>query len=187
MIYLRLFYEFLKIGLFTVGGGLATLPFLQDLAERTHWFDVAFITDMIAISESTPGPIGINMATYVGYSVGNVLGGIVATLGEIIPSLIIVSLVSKFLTTFKNNKNIDNAFYGIRPTVTALITAAGLEVFNIAIINMNLLSKGIFERIDLIKVLLFVTIFYLIRKFNKHPIVYIGISAFVGIVFKFAG
>ena len=187
MIYLKLFYEFLKIGLFTVGGGLATLPFLQDLAARTNWFSASFITDMIAISESTPGPIGINMATYVGYNVGNVLGGIIATLGEIIPSIIIVSLVSKFLTTFRNNKNLDSAFYGIRPTVTALITAAGLEVFNIAIININLLSKGIFEKIDLIKVLLFITIFYLIRKYNKHPVVYIAISAFVGIIFKFAG
>lgn len=186
MIYLKLFYEFFKIGLFTVGGGLATLPFLQDLAERTNWFSVSFITDMIAISESTPGPIGINMATYVGYSVGNVWGGIIATIAEIVPSIIIVSLVSKFLSTFKNNKNINNAFYGIRPTVIALITAAGLELFNNVIINFDSFVKGVLDKADLLKFLLFIAIFYLVHKFNKHPIVYIAISALVGIIFNFA-
>lgn len=184
MIYLKLFCEFFKIGLFTIGGGLATLPLLKDLSERTNWFSTSLITDMIAISESTPGPIGINMATYIGYTVGNIWGGIIATIGEIIPSIIIVSLVSKFLTSFQKNKKINNAFYGIRPTVTALITAAGLEVFNISVINMNLFFKGIFEIIDLIKILLFIGIFYFIKKYNKHPIIYIAISALVGIIFK---
>ena len=94
MIYLKLFWEFLQIGLFAVGGGMATLPFLQRLSASTGWFSQALITDMIAISESTPGPIGINMATYVGFSVAGVLGGIVATMGEIIPSIIIVCIVS---------------------------------------------------------------------------------------------
>ena len=90
MIYLQLFWEFLKIGLFAVGGGMATLPFLRELGVRTGWFTQDLITDMIAISESTPGPIGINMATYVGCNIAGLLGGFIATMGELIPSLIIV-------------------------------------------------------------------------------------------------
>ena len=95
MILLQLFIEFFKIGLFAVGGGMATIPFLQELSQRTGWFSERFITDMIAISESTPGPIGINMATYVGFNLAGVAGGIVATLGTIIPAIVIITLVSK--------------------------------------------------------------------------------------------
>lgn len=96
MIYLQLFYEFFKIGLFAVGGGMATLPFLQALSQKTGWFTTDFITQMIAISESTPGPIGINMATYVGFNLTGVWGGIVATIGTILPAIIIVSIVSRY-------------------------------------------------------------------------------------------
>ena len=101
MIYLQLFWEFLKIGLFAVGGGMATLPFLQDLAEKTGWYSQSLITDMIAISESTPGPIGINMATYVGCNVAGFLGGVVATMGEILPAIVIVVTVSRYLEKFR--------------------------------------------------------------------------------------
>ena len=97
MIYLKLFWEFFKIGLFAVGGGMATLPFLQELSVRTGWFPQSLITDMIAVSESTPGPIGINMATYVGCNIAGLPGGIIATLGEVLPSVIIVIIVSKYL------------------------------------------------------------------------------------------
>ena len=93
MIYLQLFWEFLKVGLFTVGGGLASLPFLYDISDRTGWYTHAQLADMIAISESTPGPIGINMATYVGFTSAGILGSVLATLGFIIPSIIIVSIV----------------------------------------------------------------------------------------------
>ena len=115
MIYLQLFWEFLKIGLFAVGGGMATLPFLQDLAESTGWYSQSLITDMIAISESTPGPIGINMATYVGCNVAGFFGGVVATMGEILPSIVIVVLISKSLDRFRGSKLVDSAFYGLRP------------------------------------------------------------------------
>ena len=183
MIYLKLFYEFFKIGLFSIGGGLATIPFLQDLAERTGWYDVSFITDMIAISESTPGPIGINMATYVGNTVVGNIGGIIATIGEILPSLIIVILVSKFLSNFKQNEKINHAFYGIRPTVTALIATACIEVFKVAILNYELIETvGIFKSIDFIKLILFILIFISIRKFKKHPVIYIFISGLIGII-----
>ena len=128
MIYLQLFWEFAKIGLFAVGGGMATLPFLERLSERTGWFDAALITDMVAISESTPGPIGINMATYVGCEIAGVLGGIVATVGLVAPALIVVIIVSKYLEKFRGNTVVDNMFYGLRPAVTGLIAAAGIGV-----------------------------------------------------------
>ncbi|WVP62253.1 chromate transporter [[Clostridium] symbiosum] len=131
MIFINLFLEFFKIGLFAIGGGMATIPFLQQLSLNTGWFPMELITDMIAISESTPGPIGINMATYVGYNIAGIAGGITATLGEILPAMIIVTLVSKSLEKFSNNRQIDNIFYGLRPAVTGLIAAAGFDVFKI--------------------------------------------------------
>jgi len=115
MIYLKLYYEFLKIGLFAVGGGLATLPFLYSLGDLTGWFSSIDIANMLAISESTPGPIGINMSTYVGYNVAGYFGGIVATLGLVTPSILIIILISHFLDKFKENKFVNDAFYGIRP------------------------------------------------------------------------
>ena len=97
MIYLQLFYQFFKTGLFAVGGGLATLPFLYEMANTTRWFSHADVADMIAISESTPGAIGINMSTYSGFLAGGVLGGVVATLGLACPSVIIIIIISRIL------------------------------------------------------------------------------------------
>ena len=111
MIYLQLAWEFMQIGLFAIGGGMATLPFLQRLGEHSGWFDGRLITDMIAISESTPGPIGINMATYVGYNTAGVLGGVAATLAEILPSVVIVIMVSKSLERFSSSKYVGYIFY----------------------------------------------------------------------------
>ena len=90
MIYLQLFYEFFKIGLFAIGGGLATLPFLYNLSDKTAWFTHAQLADMIAVSESTPGAIGVNMATYVGYQTVGFFGGVIATIGLVFPSIIII-------------------------------------------------------------------------------------------------
>ena len=112
MIYLELFLEFLKVGFFTVGGGLASLPFLEDMAEKTGWFTTAQLADMIAISESTPGPIGINMATYVGFTTAGIGGAVLASLGFIVPALIIAGTVSRFLKKFSENKFVKGAFYG---------------------------------------------------------------------------
>ncbi len=96
MIYLRLFYEFFKAGLFSIGGGLATLPFLYDISDTTGWFTHGQLADMLAISESTPGPIGINMATYVGFTTGGVPGAVIATVGIITPSIIVILLIARF-------------------------------------------------------------------------------------------
>ena len=187
MIYLRLFYEFFKIGLFAVGGGMATLPFLQRLGESTGWFDNQFITDMVAISESTPGPIGINMATYVGYNVAGFWGGFVATMGEILPCIIIVIIFSKFLTKLKGNKYMDYAFYGMRPAVTGLIAAAAVSVMQVAVFNTELFKQtgSLIDLADPKKIIWFALVFWAIRKFKKHPVMYIAVSAVIGIVLAF--
>ena len=187
MIYLQLFWEFLKIGLFAVGGGMATLPFLQDLAVKTGWYSQSLITDMIAISESTPGPIGINMATYVGCNVAGFLGGIVATMGEVIPSVIIVVLISKSLARFRSSKIVGDMFYGLRPAVTGLIAAAGLGVVQVSMIHLELFRQtGAFgDLFDLKKIVLFVAAFIGIKKLKWHPVAFIAISAVIGIVLKF--
>ena len=102
MIYLRLFVEFFLTGLFAVGGGMATIPFLESMSERTGWFTSGQLADMIAVSESTPGPIGVNMATYVGFLTADIPGGIIATLGLVTPSVIVILIVAAFLKSFRS-------------------------------------------------------------------------------------
>ena len=128
MIYLQLFFEFAKIGLFNFGGGMAALPFLQDLSMRTCWYTFEEMANFIAISESTPGPMAINMATYVGFTVGGVPGAVIATLGEITPSIIVILIVAAMLKKFRDSKYVNNAFYGLRPASTGLIGAACVSV-----------------------------------------------------------
>ena len=187
MIYLQLFWEFLKIGLFAVGGGMATLPFLQDLAAKTGWYSQSLITDMIAISESTPGPIGINMATYVGCNVAGFLGGVVATMGEILPAIVIVVTVSRYLEKFRGSKLVDAAFYGLRPAVTGLIAAAGISVVQVAMFHFDLYRQTgvLMDAFDLKKIVFFVVAFAAIKKFKLHPVVYIACAAVVGILLSF--
>lgn len=184
MILLRLFFEFAKTGLFAVGGGLATIPFLQDLGARTGWFSAADLSTMIAVSESTPGPIGVNMATYVGFLTGGVPGAVTATVGLIAPSVIVILIVAAFLQAFRDSKYVAGAFYGLRPASTALITAAGLVVVR----ETFWLTGGVlfWQGIVLAAVLLVLTRWVKQTK-NWHPIVFIGLSALVGVVFRFAG
>ena len=181
MIYLILFLEFFKVGLFTIGGGLASLPFLYELAEKYTWITKPMIADMIAISQSTPGPIGINMATYVGFKSGGILGGIIATFAIVLPSFIIIIIIANFLNKFKNSKLVDGAFKGLRPVVTGLIAVAWFEIIKISIINVNNLFDVV---INLKALIVFLAILLLTKKFDKHPIVFIGIGALVGIIFK---
>ena len=187
MIYLSLFWEFLKIGLFAVGGGMATLPFLRELSVRTGWFSQDLITDMIAISESTPGPIGINMATYVGCNIAGLFGGFIATMGELLPSVIIVIIISKSLERFRNAKAVGDDFYGLRPAVTGLIAAAGISVAQVAMLQLELYKEtnSLLNLMDWKKLLLFAVMFIGIRKLKWHPVVYIAISAVVGLIFAF--
>ena len=193
MIYLQLFFEFFKTGLFAVGGGMATLPFLYDMADKTNWFTSAQLADMIAVSESTPGPIGVNMATYVGYTTAGIWGGLVATLALVMPSVIIIVIISSFLKSFRENKYVDAAFYGLRPASTGLIAGAGMTVVTITLIQIDLFkSSG--NIIDLFnwKSLILAIIIYLLTNHVKqtkklHPVFFIAGSAIVGMLFGFAG
>ena len=187
MIYLQLFWEFLKIGLFAVGGGMATLPFLQDLAESTGWYSQSLITDMIAISESTPGAIGINMATYAGYITEGVIGGIMATLALACPSIIVIILISKFLDRFKDSPVVQGIFKGLRPASTGLIAAAGLGVAKLALLNLDVYEAtgNLTDILDLPSIAYAVIIFVCMRKFKLHTLLCIGISAVVGIAVGF--
>lgn len=183
MIYIRLFLEFCKVGLFAVGGGLATIPFLSDLGSRTGWFTSGQLADMIAISESTPGPIGINMATYAGYTAAGVPGGIVSTLGLVFPSLIIILIIASFLNKFRESRIVDNVFYGLRAASVALITAALLQVANIALMNHTMdngTTQMFYWPAIILAAVVFVCFSYSPLK-KIHPIFFIAFSAVVGI------
>ena len=183
MIYLRLFYEFFKAGLFAVGGGLATLPFLSRMADTTGWFTHSQLADMVAVSESTPGPIGVNMATYVGFLTAGIPGAVIATLGLVAPSVIIILLIAAFLRNFRENRLVDGAFQCLRPASTGLIIASGLSVAMVALVNGAGTGPD-WKALVLAAVLLVVT--RGIPKTKKlHPIVWIGLSALAGIVFQF--
>lgn len=191
MILLRLFWEFFKTGLFAVGGGMATLPFLYDMSARTGWFTEARLADMVAVSESTPGPIGVNMATYVGFETAGVPGAVTATLGLICPSIIIIILIARVLKQFRESKTVDAVFYGLRPCSIALIAAAGLLVARVTFLNPDALANGVdlagllrWKELILAAVLVVMTRF--VKPLKKlHPVVFIALSAAVGILFAF--
>ncbi len=208
-VYLRLFWEFFKTGLFAVGGGMATLPFLHDIGESTGWYTQADLMNMLAVSESTPGPIGINMATYVGFTVGSshggtagaILGALVATLGEVTPSIVVILIVAAMLKKFRDSRYVNNAFYGLRPASTGLIGAACvavvLEVLTHVvslgtseggIVNRYALDGSLFDwrGLALAAVLLVLTNWVKPTK-KLHPIVFIVLSAVAGVAFHFAG
>ena len=193
MILLQLFWEFFKTGLFAVGGGMATVPFLAEMAERTGWFTQAMLADMIAVGESTPGPIGVNTATYVGYTVAGLPGGLIATLGLITPSFLIILIVAAFLKAFRDNKYVERVFYGIRPASVGMIGAACAALLRLCLVDTAALAAGGTLR-DLLNwkgLALFFVIWLLsgfVRRTKKlHPVIFIAASAAVGIVFRFAG
>ena len=186
MILLRLFFEFAKVGLFAVGGGLATIPFLQTMGEVTGWFTNEQLTTMIAVSESTPGPIGVNMATYVGFETAGIFGSVIATLGLITPSVIVIIIVAGFLQKFRDSKTVNAVFYGLRPASTALVTSAGLSVAMSIFVVVGGATEHTFS-LNWTAVALAVVVF-LVMKFTKlkklHPIVFIGASALIGVLLK---
>lgn len=190
MIYLQLFWEFFKTGLFAVGGGMATLPFLYEMSDKFKWFTHAELVDMIAVSESTPGPIGVNMATYVGFETAGVLGSIIATLGLITPSIIVILIIAQFLKAFGDNKYVNAAFYGLRPASTGLIAAAGIGVLDAVLLNRELFAEtgkilDLFSPSALILALVIFALTNYVPKVKKlHPIAFVALAAVVGIVFK---
>ncbi len=198
-LYLRLYWEFFKTGLFAIGGGMATLPFLKDIGATTGWFSQTDLMNMLAVSESTPGPVGINMATYVGYTVGGVPGAIVATIGEVTPSIIVILIVAAMLAKFRDSQYVANAFYGLRPASTGLIGAACAGVMLQVIAGITSASQedsilmkfswdgAISWRGIILALVLLVFTRYIKKTKDLHPIVFIGVSAVIGVVFHFAG
>jgi len=189
VILLRLYFEFFKTGLFAVGGGLATIPFLRDISAATGWFTDTDLTTMIAVSESTPGPIGVNMATYVGFQTAGVPGSVIATLGLITPSILIILIIAGFLNKFRQSRAVDAVFKGLRPASTALIAAAGLSVALSVLVNVGMDSAAMGHTfgIDWLSLAIAVGVFFAMRvkKLKKlHPIVFIGISAVLGVIFQ---
>ena len=175
MIILRLFAEFFLVGLLAFGGGMATVPFLQDLSERTGWFTAAQLGDMIAISEATPGPIGVNLATYTGFKTAGISGVIAATFGIVAPSVIIILIITKVLQKFRDNRDVDSAFYGLRPASCALICTSAVMLLRSA------LFPSTFDWRALVLLALLIPP---VLKTKIHPLVFLGISAVVGIAIK---
>ena len=196
MIFLRLFIEFFKIGLFSVGGGMATLPFLYELSETTGWFTASDLANMVAVGESTPGPIGVNMATYVGFTTGgltelgfagSLLGAVIATLGLITPSIIIILIIAGFLKKFSENRYVTSAFYGIRPASVALVVSALILLCKTVFLNLpeRFSDFSFGNSVNWISLALGIVIFLAATRFKKiHPIIFIGVGAVVGTIFS---
>ena len=189
MILLRLFFEFFKTGLFAVGGGLATIPFLQSMGESTGWFTNEQLTTMIAVSESTPGPMGVNMATYVGFTAAGLPGAVVATLGLATPSVIVIILIAGFLQKFRQSETVQAVFAGLRPASTALIAAAGLNVALSVFVAVGgaegMLGHTFSLRWELLALSGAIFLAMRIPKLKKlHPIVFSAAAAAVGVIFR---
>lgn len=170
MIYLQLFLEFFHIGLFSFGGGYATLPFLYHIAETRGWYTTKQLTDMIAVSSVTPGPVGVNVATFAGYTTSGILGALVATSSVILPSLIIVIIISKLLEQFKHNKYVKSVIYSIKPAGCGLLGAVAVDMF-----LTDLSLEGIV-------LLLILFGFSLFKK--RDPLFYLGFSAIAGLLIR---
>lgn len=179
MLYLELFAAFFKIGLFAIGGGLATLPFLQELARTKDWISMEDVSNMVALSEATPGPLGVNMSTYAGFLQSGVPGAIVASLSLVLPSLLIILIVSRVLDQFRDSQLVKTLFYGLRPASAALIAAAGWEVAKITFFALD------FSAFFWKNALLAIGIFILLQKTKWHPVIFIAASAVIGILFQF--
>ena len=175
---LTLFLEFMYIGIFAVGGGLAAIPFLVRMSENyPEWFSLSMLADMIAVSEATPGPIGINMATYIGYTVEGIPGAILTSIAVTLPAFILLIIISPTLTKYRNSRLVDAVFRGLRPAVTGLIFAAGVVLLEIVFIT----DTGV----DVLSFMLFVVVFICTQlpEIKKlHPVAYIGIAALIGVI-----
>lgn len=177
MIFLRLFWEFFKTGLFAIGGGMATVPFLFDISARTGWFTAAELANMIAVSESTPGPIGINMATYVGFETAGILGGIVATIGLVTPSVVIIVIIARLLARFADSPVVKTVFKYLRPAVIGLLCFALWQLLPLTFLGDD-------RNILVLPVIAFAVLLFCMLKWKKvHPIAWIGAGALFGILF----
>ena len=192
MTYLNLFIEFFKTGLFSIGGGLATIPFLNSIADRYDWFDRIFLSNIIAVAESTPGPIGVNVATYAGFTAGasdggiinGVLGGIVSTCSLVLPSFLVIMIVAKLFESFKENKLVKNAFYGVRPATAGMVASVTVGIIKTAVLGNVKLSQISVSAIDVRLIIMFAVLLVLTNKVKLHPIVYIAVAGLAGALMK---
>jgi chromate transporter len=177
---LLLFAEFFKVGLFSVGGGLATLPFLYQLADNYGWFTHETIANMVAVAESTPGAIGVNMATYAGFQYAGVPGSVTATLGLIMPSIIVIIIVTRILSAFKESSLAVSVFSGLRPAAAGLVAAAGFGVMKLSLYNGE--APVWYGLLRWREGAVFAALFFFIHVFRKHPVVYIAAAGLAGVV-----
>lgn len=181
MIYIKLLLTFLKIGAFTFGGGYAMLPFIQEAVLNNNWLSATEIVDFIAVSESTPGPFAVNIATYVGKQTAGILGAACATCGVVLPSFIIILIIAKCFEKFKNNKIIKGLLFGLKPAVVGMIGAAILSVGETALFPIGFSLTAITDYSFLCALLILAISLFLIFKKKLHPIFIILLSAVLGI------
>jgi chromate transporter len=177
-----LYAEFFKIGLFSIGGGLATLPFLFDLAARCEWLSPERLGDFLAIAQSAPGAMGVNMAVQSGFAAAGIPGAVIAPLGLVSVPVIVIIVVARMLARFKENRAVGAVFSGLRPAAAGLIGAAGFGVWKLSLYNGA--APVWYEALRPREALLFVVLFALIWKFKKHPVVYIAAAGIAGVVFQ---
>jgi chromate transporter len=180
MIFLTLFWEFFKIGLFSIGGGLATLPFLYKLAEVYPWLPADLIPDLVAAAQFSSGAIGVNMAIYAGFRCAGAAGGVIAALGLVCPSIIIIIVVARMFASFKENRTVKAVFSGLRPAAAGLLAAAGLSVVRASLYNADASSLAGLVRWR--ECVLFAALFFAIHRFKKHPAIYIAAAGLTGII-----
>ena len=186
--FLLMCYEFFKTGLFAIGGGLATIPFLEEMSNKYGWFTLNDLSTMIAVSESTPGPIGVNMATYIGNRMFGLVGGIGATLSLVLPSVIIICIIAKVLTKFKESKVVKGIFEGLRPATIGLILSSVLGIYLSTLLNIDVYKETNFllNLFGIKEILLFIILLAFYKWKNKiHPIFIILIASVCGIIFGF--
>jgi chromate transporter len=180
---LYLFITFFRIGLLAIGGGLATLPFLFDLADKSDgWLSRQMIGNMLAVAQSSPGAVGVNLSSYTGMRYAGIGGAYAAALGLITPSIIIIIIVSKMLKAFKENAVVKSFLAGFKPAATALISVAGLGAISLSLWNSASTTWLGFIRWK--ETIIFAVFFLLVFKFKKHPIVYIIGAGIAGVVLK---
>ncbi|MBR6424684.1 MAG: chromate transporter [Oscillospiraceae bacterium] len=186
MTILKLIWEFFKTGLFSIGGGLATLPFLYQMSDRYGWFTHAEVANMLAVSESTPGPIGVNMATYTGVTTAGILGGLIATLSLVTPSVIVILIIASALQHFRENRFVQAALSALRPVSVGLVAAAVLSVFAASLFDFQALAERNWAGVTSWGAMLtFAVLLAVYLKWRKlHPIFLVLMGAAAGILLK---
>jgi chromate transporter len=175
---LFLFAQFFKIGLFSIGGGYATLPFLYEMADKYDWLSAATIGNMLAVAQSLPGAVGVNLSAYTGFQYAGIPGGFIAALGLVSPSIIIIIIIARLLNAFKESKIVASLFSGFRPAGAGLLSAAALAALTISLVNRASVPWTLRGP----ECILFAVLFFLVYKFKKHPVVYIAIAGVAGVV-----